>query len=165
MVIALCGYMGCGKSSLGKILAQNLSFEFCDVDDYIEQTQKLTIPQIFACYGEEYFRHLEYLAICELVKEDNTVISLGGGLPIADKNKQVLKNAFVVYIDATFEDCYKRIEKTDRPIVKQKTKEQLNIIYNDRIAHYKKVANFIVKGDDLQKMSSDIEKYLKEVLQ
>ena len=162
MVIALCGYMGSGKTSLGKILAKKLNFEFFDTDDYIEQTQNKSIPQIFDSYGEKYFRELEYTAIKHFEKENNIILSLGGGLPIQDKNKEVLKNMFVVYIDSPFEHCYDRIKETDRPIVKQKTKLQLNSHYNDRIAHYKQVADFVVNGDDLEKMAEQIAKSVKE---
>lgn len=162
MVIALCGYMGCGKTSLGKILADKLNFDFFDTDDYIEQTEKKTIPQIFDMFGEKYFRELEYKAVKHFENENNIVLSLGGGLPIENKNKEVLKNMFVVYIDSPFENCYERIKTTDRPIVRQKTKLQLNGHYNDRIAHYKQVADFIVNENDLEKMAEQIIKFVKE---
>ena len=162
MIIALCGYMGSGKTTLGKMLAKELNFEFCDTDDYIENTQNMTIPQIFGKYGEQYFRDLEFEALVHFKDKSNIVLSLGGGLPIADKNKTVLKEMFVVYIDSPFEDCYSRIALSNRPIVKQKSKEQLKVHYESRISHYKKVANLICEGNDLQKMKEQIAKFVKE---
>lgn len=162
MIIALCGYMGAGKTTLGKMLAQELNFAFCDTDDYIESEKNMKISQIFETYGEQYFRELEFDALCHFKNEDNIILSLGGGLPIADKNKTILEDMIVVYIDSSFEDCYNRIEKSNRPIVKQKTKEQLKQHFDDRISHYKKVANLICKGNDLQKMKEQIVKFVKE---
>lgn len=162
MVIALCGYMGSGKSTLGKMLAKKLDFDFVDLDDYIEKTENISIPQIFEKYGEAYFRQCEYLALASFLNTDNMVLSLGGGVPIADDNKKLLKGMLVVYIDSAFEDCYKRIKTTDRPIVKQKNKSELEKHYNDRVIHYKKVANLTVYGNDLKKMTEQIVQFVKE---
>lgn len=162
MIIALCGYMGSGKTTLGKLLAQELNFQFCDTDDYIENTQNMTIPYIFEKYGEKYFRDLEFEALCYFKDKSNIILSLGGGLPIADKNKALLNEMFVVYIDSPFEDCYNRIALSNRPIVKQKSKEQLKEHFDSRISHYKKVANLICEGNDLQKMKEQIAKFVKE---
>ena len=84
MVIALCGYMGSGKTTLGKVLAKKLSFEFADTDDYIESTQNQSIPEIFSLQGEEYFRELEYNAINHFANSDKIVLSLGWGMPIKE---------------------------------------------------------------------------------
>ena len=162
MVIALCGYMGSGKSTLGKLLAKRLAFDFVDLDEYIEDKENLSIPQIFANSGEEYFRECESKALGNFVKADKTILSLGGGVPISVKNKELLKNMFVVYIDSPFEDCYNRIATTDRPIVKQKTKAELNEHYNARIVHYQKVANLTVYGNDFEKMTEQIVQFVKE---
>lgn len=164
MVIAICGFMGSGKSTFGKYLAQKLETQFCDTDDYIEDCQKQTIPQIFDEYGEEYFRRLEYNAICELATKDNIILALGGGLPVNDKNKEVLKKCFVLYIDCTFEECYQRIINSDRPIVKQKSKEALYALYKDRLKHYHSVADFIVTSGDMEQMAKSVMCKVKEIL-
>ena len=90
MVIALCGYMGSGKSTLGKMLAKKLAFDFVDLDGYIEEKENMSIPQIFANYGEAYFRQCEYSALASFLNANNTVLSLGGGVQIADENKKLL---------------------------------------------------------------------------
>ena len=162
MVIALCGYMGSGKTTLGKVLAKKLSCDFADTDDYIESTHNQSIPEIFKLHGEEYFRELEYNAIKHFANSNKIVLSLGGGLPIKDKNKEVLKKMFVVYIKSDFENCYSRIKNPDRPIVKNNTKSQLNEHYNNRIPHYEKVADLVVDGEDIEEMAEQVEKFVKE---
>ncbi len=162
MIIALCGYMGAGKTTLGKMLAEKLNYSFLDTDEYIESKEKRQISEIFEKYGESYFRELEYKAVSEISLMDKIILSLGGGLPINDKNKQVLKKMFVVYIDSSFEDCYNRIASTDRPIVRAKSKEQLKEHYNSRIPHYMAVANIVCEGNDLEKMAEQIAKSVKE---
>ena len=144
------------------MLAKKLAFDFVDLDDYIEKKENMSIPQIFAEFGETYFRQCEYSALTSFLSADNTVLSLGGGVPIADENKKLLKGMFVVYIDSSFEDCYKRIKTTDRPIVKQKNKSELEEHYNNRVAHYKQVANLTVYGNNLKKMTEQIVQSVKE---
>lgn len=162
MVIALCGYMGAGKTTLGKILAKKLGFDFVDTDEYIEKIENKNIPQIFDDNGEGYFRELEHKAITHFATADKIVLALGGGLPIEDKNKEILKKMFVVYIKSDFENCYNRILNSDRPIVKKNTKSQLKEHYNNRIPHYEKVADLVVASDDIQKIAERIEKFVKE---
>ena len=77
--IVLCGFMGCGKTTIGKMLAERTGRKFMDTDQYIEESQKMEIPEIFSRQGEEYFRYLEYRACCDLAKMQNLVISTGGG--------------------------------------------------------------------------------------
>lgn len=125
MLIALCGYMGCGKSTVGKLLAEKIGYDFLDTDLYIEENQGKSIPEIFANIGEDGFRKIETQAINNTLELKNTVISLGGGAVLKNENKQLLKNAFVIFLNSSFEDCYTRICNSTRPIVKAKTKEQL----------------------------------------
>lgn len=165
MIIALCGFMGSGKTTLGKILSEKLGWRFCDTDEYIEKMEGKSIPNIFAQYGEEYFRELEHKAIKELSMGDKIVLSLGGGLPISHKNKVVLKNLCVIYLDSSFESCYERIKNTDRPIVRQKTKEQLKKLFEDRKLHYKEVSKFVVASDNVKEMAEQIFEFVKEELQ
>lgn len=165
MVIALCGYMGCGKSTLGKILANKLGIDFCDTDEYIEKKQNQSIPQIFEKSGESFFRQLESEALCELIKKDNILLSLGGGLPIAEQNKEILKKAYVIYLDVPFEECYSRIAQSDRPIVKSKSKDGLREHFENRTSHYRQVANLVVKYDTLDNMINEMQKIAREVLQ
>lgn len=164
MVIALCGFMGCGKTTLGKLLADKMAIEFCDSDEYIEVSNNESIPNIFAKYGEEYFRECEFNALKQLSQKDNIILSLGGGVAISDRNKQLLNNFCVVYINCPFEVCYQRIKSSDRPIVKQKSKEQLYQLYCSRLPHYEQVANITILDDNLDKMAEQVIAKAKELL-
>jgi len=144
MTIFLCGFMGCGKSTIGEKLAQKLNCNFIDMDDYIEQKANMKIPQIFEQFGEPYFRDLETQAVKELSTQEG-VISCGGGAMLREVNAQIANaNGFVVLLDVPFRTCYYRIADSDRPIVRKNTRQQLEDLYNKRDIIYKKHASHIV---------------------
>ena len=90
--IILIGFMGSGKTTFGKWIANKYGMKFCDTDEYIENTEQRTINDIFAKDGEEFFRNLETATIEKLCGElENAVISVGGGLPVRKINRELLK--------------------------------------------------------------------------
>ncbi len=134
MTIFLCGFMGCGKSTVGSLLSKKLGCGFCDTDELVVKNQGMTIPEIFAQKGEPYFRKVEAETVKSLCGK-NTVVACGGGAMLnSDTAEAVRKNGgLIVYLDVTFEECYSRINgDTNRPIVMNNTKEQLEEIYNNR---------------------------------
>ncbi len=132
MTIFLCGFMGCGKSTIGKTLAAKLGVPFTDMDDYIEQQAGMTIPEIFSQHGEPHFRDLETQAVRELASREG-VIACGGGAMLREINAQIAaESGRVIYLDVPFSVCYKRICDTDRPIVRRSTPEELEALYNTR---------------------------------
>ena len=139
--------MGCGKSTIGKILAKMLKCEFYDMDEYIVQKEKMQIPEIFAEKGEKYFRETETAVIKEL-SAANGVIACGGGAMLKKENAEIAsENGIVVYIESEFETCYGRISgDRNRPIVMNNTKEELNFIYDSRIHLYKENSTMTVSG-------------------
>lgn len=145
--VYLCGFMGCGKSTIGKMLARKSGCGFVDMDDYIVEREKMTIPQIFAEKGENYFRNTETAVIGELA-EKGAVIACGGGAMLKKENADIAsKNGVVVYIDVPFEICYERISgDTNRPLVVNNTKEQLEKIYNDRVPVYRANSAITIDG-------------------
>jgi len=145
--VYLCGFMGCGKSTVGKILARRCGCGFIDMDDYIVDREGMTIPQIFADKGEKYFRDTETAVIRELA-EKNCIIACGGGAMLKSENADIAgKNGTVVYIDIPFEACYERISgDTNRPLVMNNSKEQLEEIYNGRVPVYKVNSTVAVDG-------------------
>lgn len=165
MNIALCGYMGSGKTTVGEKLASILNFNFVDTDKIIEENERMSIHEIFDVHGEKYFRQKEIDVITNVVKLNNTIISLGGGAVLRDENVEILKqNCVIIYIDTDFEVCYDRIKRSSRPIVKSKSKEELKTHYNSRIDKYKNIADIIVIGNDLVKnVTSEIIHKLNEV--
>ena len=123
MNIFLIGYMGSGKSSVGKKLSEVLHYNFLDLDDYIQKKENKSITEIFKNKGEIYFRKIEnkYLAEIESLKS-NTIISLGGGTPCYGNNMEVIKNSKnskSIYLKTSIVNLANRllIEKDNRPLI------------------------------------------------
>ncbi len=117
--VALIGFMGTGKTTVGSILAQLLHFDFIDTDKLIEQRQGRRIADIFATDGEPFFRRLESDLCAELETLSNKVISTGGGLPINPDNLASLRrHALVVCLWATPETIFQRVRhQQHRPLL------------------------------------------------
>lgn len=145
--VYLCGFMGCGKSTVGKLLAKKLGKEFIDLDDYIEEREGMSIPQIFEQKGEPYFRERESEALADLPTSAG-VVATGGGTLLKKENGDKAKSlGTVVYIDAPFELCYERIKGDgNRPIAFNSTKEQLLERYEQRKPLYCENSEFSVDG-------------------
>ena len=156
--------MGCGKSTIGKILAEMLKCEFYDMDEYIVGKEKMQIPEIFAEKGEKYFRETETAVIRELSTAKG-VIACGGGAMLKKENAEIAsENGIVVYIESEFETCYSRISgDKNRPIVMNNTKEELNFIYDSRIPLYKENSSVTVSGKGTPKeIAEAIEEIVKK---
>lgn len=109
--IVLTGFMGAGKSSVGKLLAQQLGWEFLDLDAHLEVRTAQTIAQLFALRGEEHFRRLESSALANALRRTRTIVALGGGVPEQTTNRLLLEqtpNTMVVFLDAPFATLYDR---------------------------------------------------------
>ena len=120
--------MGCGKSTIGKRIARDCKMSFVDTDAWIEDNEKVTITEIFATKGEGYFRELETRCLEVLLDEGNAeaceaterkVISVGGGLPMREENRNLLKQlGTVIYLKATENTIYNRLkDDTTRPLL------------------------------------------------
>jgi shikimate kinase len=148
MKVVLVGFMGSGKSTVGKLLSERLGVPFVDTDVEVEKRTGMDIPEIFKKKGEEYFRGLERRIIEELLSLPYLlVISTGGGLPAYSNNMELLnKKAFTVYLEADFEVLWRRIsEDRNRPLVslgKEKVKELL-----ERRLPFYEMAKFKVRTD------------------
>ena len=117
--LALIGFMGAGKTSVGRQAAEQLHFEFLDTDELIESGTGRTISEIFKTDGEPAFRALERQTVAELALRDRTVISTGGGLPVNPANLASLKtHALVVCLWASPEKIWERVKnQTHRPLL------------------------------------------------
>lgn len=120
MKIYLTGFMTSGKSTIGPILANVLGYDFYDLDKEIEESEKLTVVEIFEKFGEQYFREAESKILNELAKKDNLVISLGGGTIANNNNFEMMKRTGkIIYLKVSPNTLYKRLKhKIDRPIFK-----------------------------------------------
>lgn len=94
MKIYLIGYMGCGKSTLGRRLAQHTGLQFIDMDHYIEMRNYKTVPQIFAEEGEDVFRQKERNALEELAEFTDTIVATGGGAPCFFNNMELMNQRY-----------------------------------------------------------------------
>ena len=138
MTIFLCGFMGCGKSTVGQKLAKALNVPFTDMDTYIEEQAGKTIPEIFAEDGEPHFRDLETHAVRDLATQEG-VIACGGGAMLRDINAKIAaESGTVLFLDVPFRMCYLRIANTDRPIVKRSTRQELYNLYRKRRGVYRR---------------------------
>lgn len=145
--VYLCGFMGCGKSHVGRQLAAALKRDFVDLDRYIVNAERMSIPEIFEQFGEPHFRALEAKYIRELANDN--IVATGGGALINDETAEYArKSGISVYINTSFEICYNRIKSdTNRPLVMQNTKEQLLELYEKRSAVYRRNSMYMVNGN------------------
>jgi len=124
----LIGYMGSGKTTIGKKLAKKLGFQFVDVDCFIESRQRKTINEIFSEKGEDAFRLMEHNALEEISLFENVIISTGGGAPCFHNNIELMnKNGFTIYLKTSPEELAKRLNKNKnkRPLLRDKTPEEM----------------------------------------
>ena len=128
--VILTGFMGTGKTSLGKVLASKLGRPFVDIDRKIEVEQKLSIPKIFEQFGEEHFRELERAAVRELCERRGLVIATGGGTVKDAENLRLLKNSGVVIcLTCSPEEILSRTQRRgERPVLDGGGSERLETI-------------------------------------
>jgi len=132
--IILIGMMGTGKSTVGTLLAEELNFEFIDLDHAIIEQENRTIPEIFAQNGEAYFREIETAVLKRVLQTANRVVSTGGGAVLAPENASfMLENGLVVALTATAEDIIARVGgDMNRPLLAGNAAEQVKRIMKQR---------------------------------
>jgi shikimate kinase len=150
----IIGFKNSGKTTFGKLLAERLMLEFIDLDEYIENREGKTIPEIYTERGEESFRRLEWKALKEVaVRHDNIVISTGGGAPCHCDNMTLMeKYGDAIYLRVSDRLLITRLSEAakDRPIVLGKSHRELQEYITDlrnRCEHHYKRARYIVDGD------------------
>ena len=157
----LCGFMGCGKSHTGRLLAKKTGMKLIDLDEYIVKKAGLTIPEIFDKYGEPYFRDLEASCVKEL--GEGYVVATGGG---AFQRKETAdfanEKGISFFIDTDFEICYSRIKNDkNRPLVVKNTKEQLKELFEKRRVIYAANSMHTVNGNGTDTaIAEEIMKYI-----
>ncbi|MGG6894157.1 MULTISPECIES: shikimate kinase [Rhizobium] len=159
--LVLVGLMGAGKSSVGRLVAQQLSIPFVDTDAEIERVSRMTIAELFAAYGEQEFRALETRVIKRLLRGGPRVVSTGGGAFINENTRQhVKRGGLSVWLKADIDVLWERVNKRDtRPLLKtENPKQTLESLMNARYPIYAEA--------DLTVLSRDVSKevMVKEVL-
>lgn len=134
-LVFLCGFMGSGKSSLGKSLARALNYDFIDLDHYIESNEKRSLPEIFQSDGEQLFRKLEQKYLRELLKQKgNKVIALGGGTVCFFDNLEIIKeHGYLIYLRLPVKTLCQRLSKArkERPLLKDLSDKDLHVFVED----------------------------------
>ncbi len=164
--IFLVGYMGSGKSSVGKKLAAKIGYDFVDLDKLIEKEYQLTIPEIFSTKGEKEFRAMEHNTLKKILEMSNQVVACGGGTPCYYNNMELMNsNGTTVYLKMSADALVSRLRnaKVKRPLIENKTEKELHEFVNRQLEKreddYHK-AQYIVKGKDLN--VDELASFVKE---
>ncbi len=145
-MISLIGMPGSGKTAVGKILAQEMGWEFKDLDAEIEKTEGLSIPEIFEKKGENYFRRLEKQVLVQQLKKEDCILATGGGTIIDKESRDILnEKSMVVWLGVSLEDIIERVQQSDRPLFNSGApRERAKQLWNQRIKFYAETAHFII---------------------
>ena len=162
MNIVLTGFMCTGKTSVGKLLAKKLSYQFVDTDDLIEERVGMKISQIFANYGEPYFRDIESEVVKEVSQKDNLVISTGGGVVLRKTNMDELrKNGIIINLTAKPQTIFNRLKNQPgiRPLLNKPDplKEIINLLSQSE--EYYKNCDLRIETDNIS-----VEEVVEQIL-
>lgn len=159
MRISLIGMSGCGKTTVGEIIAKNLNMKFIDIDSEIVKKHG-SIDKIFL-NGESVFREIESKILNEKIKTDNCVISTGGGIILDENNRKLLKKeSIVIYISREIKDIINTTDFSNRPLLKNKEEEIYNL-FKVRKNIYLETSNFVIHSNNiLEDTVSNILEYI-----
>ena len=135
--IIIIGYMGAGKTTVGKALAKALGLDFYDLDWYIESRMHKTVKQIFDEQGEEGFRRIEHNMLHEVAEFEDVIISCGGGTPCFFDNMDYMnRQGYTIYLKSTPEVLHKHLQmgKTVRPLLLNKTADEVNAFITEQLS-------------------------------
>tara|TARA_B100000767_G_scaffold57221_1_gene52958 strand:+ start:330 stop:830 length:501 start_codon:yes stop_codon:yes gene_type:complete len=136
----LIGFMGSGKSKVGKIVAEQLLLKYIDLDEFIEESEQISISDIFNNSGETYFRELEQQYLKEIIKEDNILVSTGGGTPTFHKLIETMNEVGeTIYLECSTEILFKRLHenKEKRPMISEFSDKNLKIYIENKLSERK----------------------------
>ncbi len=149
--IVLIGFMGAGKSTISDYLSTMFAMKIIEMDQVIAEREAMSIPDIFATYGEEYFRDLETGLLVEMQSHKNTVISCGGGAALRERNvAEMKKNGRVVLLTASPETIYERVKDSDdRPVLNgRKNVKGISELMEQRRVKYEAAADIVINTDN-----------------
>lgn len=143
--IYLVGFMGCGKSAIGRRLSYYLKMPYYDMDHEIVRQQGMTIPELFEKYGEAHFREIE-TEFLRTFRDEACIIATGGGVAMREENRKIMRRTgLVFFLDALFDDIYMRIRNDkNRPIVQTSTEQELRELYLYRRKFYRQAGHIQV---------------------
>src|SRR5918995_1592464 len=145
--VAIVGYMGSGKTTLGRLLARAMSLEFVDLDRAIVKRAGKGIPEIFAEHGEKHFRDLEHRALLQALDgRTPSVVACGGGTGGCPHNKNPLRGGERGFLREDTDVLYRRTRGAGRPL-RAASREEFGLCYAQRLPFYKEVADLEVEAD------------------
>ena len=142
--------MGSGKTTVGKALAKKMSYTLIDTDALCEKRSDMSVSDIFAKHGEDYFRQLESTVLSDVCASNKQIIASGGGIVVADRNRALLKQQpYVVFLETTVEHQLQRVQASQtRPLLTNENPQQvLTRLYHARYKLYQEVAKYTVPTD------------------
>lgn len=148
--LVLIGFMGAGKSTVAEYLSTMFAMKIVDMDQEIAEREEMSIPDIFATYGEEHFREQETKLLIELQSRKNTIISCGGGAALRKENvNEMKKNGHVILLTANPETIYERVKDgEDRPVLNGNNNvEFITELMEKRREKYEAAADIVIKTD------------------
>lgn len=144
--IILVGMPGCGKTTIAKLMAEKLGYEFCDLDEYIVKKENMTIDEMFK-NGEDYFRDIESSGVRDIASMKDTVISTGGGVVKRVENIEFLKkHGLIVFIDRPIENIIYDVDTDSRPLLKD-GKDKLYKLLEERYDLYQSSCDVDIIND------------------
>ena len=160
--MAIVGYMGCGKSTVGHALARTLGWEFVDLDRAIAKAAGRGISEIFRASGEEHFRNLEHRALLDALGETRErVVACGGGIILRPENHELLERAATVFLEEEINTLYGRTRGGDRPL-RADSLQAFEQRYAGRLPLYEEVADLKVdvRGRPPTEVAQEIARWL-----
>lgn len=157
--VYLVGFMGSGKSAIGKRLGTLLNLPFYDMDTEIVNRTGMTIPQIFETYGEEGFRDME-TEFLRSFHDNYCIIATGGGVAMREENRKIMRRTgLVFFLNSTFRDIWRRISTdSNRPIVQRSSRHELEKLFHNRKPLYLQSAHF--KVETTNRTLNEITQYI-----
>ena len=163
--IVLVGFMGTGKSAVGRVIAQKLEFHFIDTDDVIEQTSKAKISDIFSEHGEDYFRDLESQAVKSVALMKNQVVATGGGVVLRSSNIDLLRTGGPIFcLNATPKAIWDRVRSSrSRPLLRgPEPLKKIETLLDKRAPYYALADHQIeTTGVSVDRVADEIISYIE----
>ncbi len=150
--IILIGFMGSGKSSVGRLVARRTGLQFVDTDALVEKQEGKAIPEIFAEQGEEHFRYVERLMLEEIANEKRMVLATGGGIVLREDNRQSLRDiGFVVWLTANEDEIFRRVSRnTNRPLLQTADpRAAVKDLFSTRRELYEQTADCVIDSSGM----------------
>ena len=163
--ICLVGFMGVGKSSVGKLLAEKLSLTFYDTDKMVEKEMGMDVPEIFETRGESFFRKKEEVIVTKILAKEKSVVALGGGAFVNPNTQKKAQNSLVICLSSSFKTFMEKLDefRDSRPMLKNKTFEEIQELYDIRAACYTNCDfNLDVEGLSPEETADKILAFLKK---